>query len=133
MPDSLTLVWLSLLTLLLLVISTAAVWVFRRYQRRMIKELRSLKRDQLGLYRSSVGVGKSLQQVSGQAQILKQKCTVLENQSQLPCYDQAAEFIKLGANVDDLMTHCGFSKSEAELLISIIKSKQNNPVQYTPG
>lgn len=131
MSDSLILLWLSLLTLLLLVVTTVSVLVFRD-QRRMLKELRSLKRDQLGLYRSAVGVGKSLQQVSGQTQILKQKCTVLENQSQLPSYDQAAELINLGASIEDLMAHCGFSKSEAELLFSIIKSKSNNPIQYTP-
>lgn len=102
------------------------VWVMKlsRQLKQVHQRMQRFTLDNGALARGSVGVGKRLHDTCDELQGLKQKCRVLENREQQPSYDQACHLVELGATVEDLMTHCGFPRSEAELLVSLSRKKR---------
>jgi len=53
--------------------------------------------------------------------VLKKQFAFQNSKPEHPSYDQATRLIKMGASENDLVTSCGFSHGEAELLLSLNK------------
>lgn len=85
---------------------------------------RRLHEDMASLSKSAVGMGhKVLDTERRLADVLKKQFAILNSQPEHPSYDQASRLIAMGATENDLVNSCGFSHSEAELLLSLNRKR----------
>jgi len=77
-----------------------------------------------------VGMGHKVMETERKLnEALKKQFTMMNGQPEHPSYDQASKLIAMGATEKDLVTSCGFSLAEAELLLSLNRqSKQVSAV-----
>ncbi|NVK39476.1 MAG: DUF2802 domain-containing protein [Gammaproteobacteria bacterium] len=88
---------------------------------------RRLQEDMASLSKSAVGMGhKVLETERRLADVLKKQFAILNSQPEHPSYDQASRLIAMGATENDLVNSCGFSHSEAELLLSLNRKRHVN-------
>ena len=83
---------------------------------------RRLQEDNKALSKSAVGMGQKVLETERRLnEVLKKQYALLNSKPEHPSYDQASRLIKLGASENDLVSSCGFSHGEAELLLSLNK------------
>ena len=88
---------------------------------------RRLHEDMTSLSKSAIGMGQKVLETERRlAEVLKKQFTILNSQPEHPSYDQASRLIAMGATESDLVSSCGFSHSEAELLLSLNRKRQVN-------
>jgi len=76
---------------------------------------------------SAIGMGQKVLETERRlSEVLKKQFTILNSQPEHPSYDQASRLIAMGATENDLVSSCGFSHSEAELLLSLNRKRQGN-------
>ncbi len=81
---------------------------------------RRLQEDMRALSKSAIGMGQKVLTTERKlADVLKKQTSILNTQPEHPSYDQADSLIAMGASEDDLVNTCGFSRGEAELLLSL--------------
>jgi len=105
------------------------LWIRQQIKRqRMIN--RRLREDNRALSRSAVGMGHKVMETERKLnEALKKQFAMMNGQPEHPSYDQASKLIAMGATEKDLVTSCGFSLAEAELLLSLNRqSKQVSAV-----
>lgn len=82
---------------------------------------------------SYIGLGHRVNELEGQ---VDQYIDLIKQQevgdARLSTYNHAAKMVELGANVDDVISTCGLTQAEAELVVLINKkgnqNKQTSPV-----
>ncbi|EAT12585.1 DUF2802 domain-containing protein [Bermanella marisrubri] len=83
-----------------------------------------LTQDMTALSRSAVGMGQKVMESERRLnEVLRKQFSILNSQPEHPSYDQASKLIAMGANEADLVNSCGFSHSEAELLLSLNRKR----------
>ncbi|MGR6873221.1 DUF2802 domain-containing protein [Pseudomonas sp. HK3] len=88
---------------------------------------RRLNEDMASLSKSAIGMGQKVLETERRlAEVLKKQFAILNSQPEHPSYDQASRLIAMGATENDLVSSCGFSHSEAELLLSLNRKRQVN-------
>lgn len=88
---------------------------------------RRLHEDMASLSKSAIGMGQKVLETERRlSEVLKKQFTILNSQPEHPSYDQASRLIAMGATENDLVSSCGFSHSEAELLLSLNRKRQGN-------
>jgi hypothetical protein len=86
-----------------------------------------LNEDMASLSKSAIGMGQKVLETERRlAEVLKKQFAILNSQPEHPSYDQASRLIAMGATENDLVSSCGFSHSEAELLLSLNRKRQVN-------
>jgi uncharacterized protein YciW len=86
-----------------------------------------LHEDMSTLSKSAIGMGQKVLETERRlAEVLKKQFAILNSQPEHPSYDQASRLIAMGATENDLVSSCGFSYSEAELLLSLNRKRQVN-------
>jgi len=86
-----------------------------------------LHEDMASLSKSAIGMGQKVLDTERKlGDVLKKQFTILNSQPEHPSYDQASRLIAMGASESDLVNSCGFSHSEAELLLSLNRKRQPN-------
>ncbi len=121
---------LQLNGVLLLVLSSCSVLALFMavYNQRLIAKQkheqlgrhRRLQEDMRALSKSAVGMGKKVLETERRLRdVLKKQVSIINSQPEHPSYDQATRLIAMGATQKDLISSCGFSQAEAELLLSL--------------
>jgi transcriptional regulator of NAD metabolism len=83
---------------------------------------RRLQEDNRALSKSAVGMGQKVLETERRLNdVLKKQFSIQNGKPEHPSYDQATRLIKMGASENDLVSNCGFSHGEAELLLSLNK------------
>lgn len=113
----------SLMALLLSVKNSGAI-------KKQIKQQRAINRrlseDNRALSKSAVGMGQKVLETERQLNnVLKKQFSILNSKPEHPSYDQANRLIQMGASEHDLVSNCGFSHGEAELLLSLNKQSKS--------
>lgn len=86
---------------------------------------RRLHEDMASLSKSAIGMGQKVLDTERKlGDVLKKQFSILNSQPEHPSYDQASRLIAMGASESDLVNSCGFSHSEAELLLSLNRKRQ---------
>ncbi|GAA6134851.1 hypothetical protein NBRC116188_16410 [Oceaniserpentilla sp. 4NH20-0058] len=86
---------------------------------------RRLHEDMASLSKSAIGMGQKVLDTERKLDdVLKKQFSILNSQPEHPSYDQASRLIAMGASESDLVNSCGFSHSEAELLLSLNCKRQ---------
>jgi hypothetical protein len=94
----------------------------KKYQRQQKGMYRRLQEDNRALSKSAIGMGQKVLETERRLnEVLKKQFAILNSQPEHPSYDQASRLIKMGASENDLVSSCGFSHAEAELLLSLNK------------
>lgn len=89
---------------------------------------RRLQEDNRALSKSAVGMGQKVLETERRLNdVLKKQFAIQNSKPEHPSYDQATRLIKMGASENDLVSSCGFSHGEAELLLSL--NKQDKTAQ----
>lgn len=94
----------------------------KKYQRQQKLMYRRLQEDNRALSKSAIGMGQKVLETERRLnEVLKKQFAILNSQPEHPSYDQASRLIQMGASENDLVSSCGFSHAEAELLLSLNK------------
>ena len=106
-----------------------ALWTTRRSAVRvtlMEKQLKQARNDLKALTTASLGVGGRVLELERRLRRLaeKQKKEVDIYESANQPYDHAIDLAKQGMHVDELVTMCGISRNEAELIQMMNRFKQ---------
>jgi len=84
-----------------------------------------LQGDMNALCSGSVGVGKRINRLETKSRLQAERQTRLEHQTpDLQSYGNAARLANKGADVEELVDHCGLSRGEAELIL-FLNSQQH--------
>ncbi|MFT5594033.1 MAG: hypothetical protein ACI8SR_002420 [Oceanicoccus sp.] len=103
----------------------ARVLLTQKRQQELVN--RRLHEDMASLSKSAIGMGQKVLETERRlAEVLKKQFSILNSQPEHPSYDQASRLIAMGATENDLVSSCGFSHSEAELLLSLNRKRQVN-------
>lgn len=106
-------------------IYNARVLLKQKRQQELVN--RRLHEDMASLSKSAIGMGQKVLETERRlAEVLKKQFAILNSQPEHPSYDQASRLIAMGATENDLVSSCGFSHSEAELLLSLNRKRQGN-------
>ncbi|WP_283789860.1 DUF2802 domain-containing protein [Bermanella sp. WJH001] len=106
-------------------IFNARVLLKQKRQQELVN--RRLHEDMASLSKSAIGMGQKVLETERRlAEVLKKQFAILNSQPEHPSYDQASRLIAMGATENDLVSSCGFSHSEAELLLSLNRKRQGN-------
>ncbi|MFT6155055.1 MAG: hypothetical protein ACJA0E_000547 [Bermanella sp.] len=93
-----------------------------KQKRLQIKINQRLQEDNRALSKSAVGMGQKVLETERRLNsMLKKQYAMLNAKSEHPSYDQANRLIQMGASESDLVSSCGFSYGEAEVLLSLNK------------
>jgi ankyrin repeat protein len=93
-----------------------------KQKRLQIKINKRLQEDNRALSKSAVGMGQKVLETERRLNsVLKKQYAILNTKSAHPSYDQANRLIQMGASENDLVSSCGFSHGEAEVLLSLNK------------
>jgi len=120
---------LYLLVVLLSVVTLIAVLccfiLFRRLKKheRQYQALINVLRNEIqAMTNGSIGMGRRLLEVEQKLNITAEKQLELENRDPgNMAYNQAAQLMEMGADVDDLVKNCGIGRPEAELMALLHK------------
>ena len=94
----------------------------KRMQRQQRVTFKRLQEDNRALSKSAIGMGQKVLETERRLNdVLKKQFAIINSQPEHPSYDQATRLIKMGASENDLVSSCGFSHAEAELLLSLNK------------
>ncbi|MCW8900201.1 MAG: DUF2802 domain-containing protein [Gammaproteobacteria bacterium] len=120
--------WLLASVAVILVMSLFSFRRQRKLQQEQTVSMQALQRDLRALANAAVGVGGRVLEIERQQRKRPAAINVQEpvqaqvsapiefyNPSSHP-YEQAIRMVQTGASVDDIVTVCGLSKSEAELV-----------------
>lgn len=106
-------------------IYNARVLLKQKRQQELVN--RRLHEDMASLSKSAIGMGQKVLETERRlAEVLKKQFAILNSQPEHPSYDQASRLIAMGATENDLVSSCGFSHSEAELLLSLNRKRQGS-------
>ena len=95
------------------------LWIRQQIKRQRVIN-RRLREDNRALSRSAVGMGHKVMETERKLnEALKKQLAMINSQPEHPSYDQASKLIAMGATEKDLVSSCGFSLAEAELLLSL--------------
>ena len=120
--SSIVMLCASSLSLLALITSISSNQRFKKQSKQQVKINQRLKEDNRALAKSAVGMGQKVLDTERRLNdVLKKQFAILNSKPEHPSYDQATRLIKMGASEHDLVTSCGFSHGEAELLLSLNK------------
>ena len=120
--SSIVMLCASSLSLLAFVTSISSNQRFKKQSKQQVKINQRLKEDNRALAKSAVGMGQKVLDTERRLNdVLKKQFAILNSKPEHPSYDQATRLIKMGASEHDLVTSCGFSHGEAELLLSLNK------------
>ena len=112
-----------------LLLSLKTIRGMKKFQRQQRLMSRRLQEDNRALSKSAIGMGQKVLETERRLnEVLKKQFAILNSQPEHPSYDQASRLIKMGASENDLVSSCGFSHAEAELLLSL--NKQSKPVSH---
>lgn len=115
---------IAILATLISVFNARLLLKQKRQQQQINKRL---LQDLNAMSRSAVGMGQKVMETERRInEVLKKQFAILNSQPEHPSYDQASKLIAMGANESDLISSCGFSQSEAELLLSLSRKRQPN-------
>ena len=114
-------------TLLLIIVIAAVIYShlnttrrLARLQQHMLEELQQTKKEFKLIVAGLSGVGKHLAEVEKQFVDLADKqnemVELAQSEQDQNVYAQAAKMIEMGATVEDVMSSCGLSRAESELL-----------------
>ena len=115
---------------LLLSLVLQGLQVFRtRNDRETIAKLSAtvehLEADMNALCSGTVGVGKRINRLESKSRLQAERQTRLEHQTpDLQSYGNAARLANKGADVEELVDHCGLSRGEAELILFLNSQQQ---------
>jgi hypothetical protein len=79
----------------------------------VLSELKAFKSSAMGIGKKVMNIERDLADT-----VEKQQDLEFSDPNSLP-YNQASRLVQMGADVDDLMSSCGISKAEAELLMLV--------------
>ena len=101
-----------------------------RSNRRRITKLESmldeLQNDFNALCSGTVGIGKRIGRLESRTRQQAERQSRLEHQApDLQNYGNAARLANKGADMDELMEHCGLSRGEAELILFLNSQQQS--------
>lgn len=103
-----------------------------RYNKKQIVELKlavnELHDNFNALCSGSVGVGKRLGRLESKARQQAERQSRLEHKApDLQSYGNAVRLANKGADMDELVDHCGLSRGEAELILFLNSQQQTQP------
>jgi len=127
--------WIVLMSLAANLTVCVAFLLHMRQQRQSIHSLGnqvSQVNDQLlMLSDSGKGVGRKVVALDRRLKHTERKQQELEsNDIQQVSYNEAARLLSLGADVEDLVTTCGLSRAEADLIKVLHTSQEPNQARY---
>ncbi len=94
----------------------------KKFKRKQHIENQRFHDDMRALSKAAVGMGQKVLDTERRLQdLMKKQFALLNSQPEHPSYDQASHLIRMGATEQDLVSSCGFSHAEAELLLSLNK------------
>lgn len=120
--SSMVMLCASAASLLALVLSIKNGQALSKQKRLQVKINQRLQEDNRALSKSAVGMGQKVLETERRLNsVLKKQYAILNTKSEHPSYDQANRLIQMGASENDLVSSCGFSYGEAEVLLSLNK------------
>jgi ankyrin repeat protein len=120
--SSIVMLCASGVSLMALVLSVKNGQGLNKQKRLQIKINKRLQEDNRALSKSAVGMGQKVLETERRLNsVLKKQYAILNTKSAHPSYDQANRLIQMGASENDLVSSCGFSHGEAEVLLSLNK------------
>lgn len=120
--SSIVMLCASAASLLALVLSIKNGQALTKQKRLQVKINQRLQEDNRALSKSAVGMGQKVLETERRLNsLLKKQYAILNTKSEHPSYDQANRLIQMGASENDLVSSCGFSYGEAEVLLSLNK------------
>ncbi len=120
--SSIVMLCASAASLLALVLSIKNGQALTKQKRLQVKINQRLQEDNRALSKSAVGMGQKVLETERRLNsVLKKQYAILNTKSEHPSYDQANRLIQMGASENDLVSSCGFSYGEAEVLLSLNK------------
>jgi ankyrin repeat protein len=120
--SSMVMLCASAASLLALVLSIKNGQALTKQKRLQVKINQRLQEDNRALSKSAVGMGQKVLETERRLNsLLKKQYAILNTKSEHPSYDQANRLIQMGASENDLVSSCGFSYGEAEVLLSLNK------------
>ncbi len=127
--------WLTLVGLSANFTIGGALLMYIRQQRHCIRELEQklekVNEQLLMVSDSGKGVGRKVVALDQRLKATERKQKELEaNDVQQVSYNEAVRLLSLGANVDDVMTTCGLSRAEADLIKVLHNSQVSSQARY---
>jgi hypothetical protein len=120
--SSIVMVCASSLSIIALIVSIKNGRTLAKQKKQQIQISRRLKEDNRAMSKSAIGMGQKVLETERRLNaVLKKQYAILNSKPEHPSYDQANRLIKMGASEDDLVSSCGFSHGEAEVLLSLNK------------
>jgi hypothetical protein len=120
--SSIVMVCASSLSIIALIVSIKNGRTLAKQKKQQIQISRRLKEDNRAISKSAIGMGQKVLETERRLNaVLKKQYAILNSKPEHPSYDQANRLIKMGASEDDLVSSCGFSHGEAEVLLSLNK------------
>ncbi len=121
MDSSLAIFAVGLVAVVAAVAAAAAFMLLRRQRAAMLQrdqELATLKEEMRALCTGAVGLDQRMASVEQRARQLKERQEQIELREQGErLYPQAIRMVQQGAGVDELISVCGLSRNEAELIV----------------
>ncbi|OZG72863.1 hypothetical protein BTA51_12880 [Hahella sp. CCB-MM4] len=127
--------WLTLVGLSANFTIGGALLLYIRQQRHCIRDL-EMKLDKVNeqllmVSDSGKGVGRKVVALDQRLKSAERKQKEFEaNDVQQVSYNEAVRLLSLGANVDDVMTTCGLSRAEADLIKVLHNSQVSSQARY---
>lgn len=133
---TLGLVELSVLGGLVALLFAVLLWQWHRQRKlqqtleQLAARLESVENDQNALLDANLGMGKQMQEMLADLKDTREKQQQLEQRDlgALP-YNEAMRLVAAGADADQLVTQCGLSRSEADLVLLL---HQKSPPVVAP-
>jgi len=98
---------------------------YRKVITRLSDSIERLEADMNALCSGTVGVGKRINKLESKSRLQAERQQRLEHQTpDLQSYGNAARLANKGADVDELVDHCGLSRGEAELIMFLNSQQQ---------
>lgn len=124
--------FITVLILTVFIINAAILLYFRKlnqkFQDHIEQEHAKLRRELKVVRASSIGVGERVAHLEDYLENLSYRQDKAElRQSSISSYSHAAKMAEMGGSEEDIMSSCGLTRAEAEL-VSIIKKKQEKEV-----
>lgn len=121
------------LALVLAIAGAVATFILRRNQARLQDELEQLRGELRAMTNSAAGVGRKLAELELRVARLidaSHEPSLAQTTSAEKPYQMAAKLMQRGADIEELMTVCGLTRGEAELLASLHrKPVHDDPVE----
>ncbi|WP_020410445.1 DUF2802 domain-containing protein [Hahella ganghwensis] len=127
--------WVTLVGLAANFTVGGALMLYIRQQRHYIqdleKRLETFDEQLLMVSDSGKGVGRKVVALDKRMKAAERKQKELEsNDVQQVSYNEAVRLLSLGADVDDVMTTCGLSRAEADLIKVLHNSQMSSQARY---